>query len=223
MFRVKICGVTCEEDAILCADAGADAIGLNFYQASPRCIDVSAAKRISAQLPPSVAKVGVFVNMPLDEVATVFDAAGLDFVQLHGDEKPDAIAKLGGRPAIKAFRCKNGGAEQISAFLRECFDLGVQPAAVLIDAFVPGSYGGTGVVVDWRFVAQLRREMEELPMILAGGITPENVAQAILIAKPSAIDTASGVESAPGKKDPDLLRAFVENARYAFDQLPEST
>jgi phosphoribosylanthranilate isomerase len=223
LFRVKICGVTCQEDAMLCADAGVDAIGLNFYRASPRCIDVSTAKRISTDLLPSVAKVGVFVNMPLDQVATVFDAVRLDFVQLHGDEKPEAIRELGGRPAIKAFRCKNGGAEQIHAFLRGCLDLGVQPAAILIDAFVPGSYGGTGVVVDWKFVAQLRPEMDKLPIILAGGITPENVAQAILIAKPSAIDTASGVESAPGKKDSDLTRAFVENAKSAFGQLPEST
>ncbi len=223
MFRVKICGVTCPEDAILCADAGADAVGLNFYQPSPRCIDIPTAKRILAQLPASVARVGVFVNKPLDEVKAVFDEVGLDLAQLHGDEPPEAVLEMGSRPVVKAFRCRDHGSEQITQFLQRCCELAVQPAAILIDAFVPGSYGGTGVAVDWTFVAELRRQTHETPIVLAGGITPENVAQAIRIARPWAVDTASGVETTPGRKDPDLSRSFVCNARSAFDLLSESS
>ena len=223
MFRVKICGVTCPEDALLCANAGADAVGLNFYRPSPRWIDIPTAKRIAAQLPASVAKVGVFVNAPLDEVASVFDQVGLDLAQLHGDEPPEAMVELGKRPVVKAFRCRDHDGRQITQFLRGCRDLRVQPAAVLIDAFVPGSYGGTGVAVDWAFVAELRQQTQQIPIVLAGGLRPENVAQAIRIARPSAVDTASGVETAPGKKDSDLSQAFVDNARSAFDLLSAST
>ena len=212
MFRIKICGITSVEDALLAAEAGADAIGLNFYDKSPRYVTAEKAKEISDALPAGVAKVGVFVNsLPKGIIATV-NRVGLTAVQLHGDEGPDFLAGLGKLPVIKAFRCKESTLDSVKAFLDLCGESS-QPIAVLLDAHAPGNYGGTGQILDWAGLARERNKLLGLPLILAGGLTSQNVAEAISLARPDAVDTASGVESAPGKKDPEKVRPFVAAAK----------
>jgi phosphoribosylanthranilate isomerase len=217
MFQTKICGVTDLHDALCCSEAGADAIGLNFYPASPRCVSLDNARQIARALPAAVAKVGVFVNAPLDEILRISDDVGLDIIQCHGDETPQLIARLAGRPTIKAFRCRGQDTRPVLEFLRRCADLGVRPGAVLIDARCPGLYGGTGQTTDWSAVRELADLLDGVPRILAGGLHPGNVAAAIQAARPDAVDTASGVESSPGRKQPDLVRDFVRHAQDAFE------
>ena len=217
LFRIKICGITNIEDAIAVADAGADAIGLNFYSGSPRSVTPSQAQQIAAALPSKMTKVGVFVNSPADEVARLCEEVGLDVVQLHGDEPPEILGMLAPRVIVRAFRCRESGFESLIDYVGQCRDAGHAPAAVLVDAYQPGSYGGTGAVVDWHQVPNLAHELPDTPIVLAGGLRPENVAEAIRDARPAAVDTASGVESSPGRKDPKLVREFVRNALVAFD------
>ena len=219
VFRVKICGITTVEDALLAAAAGADAIGLNFYERSPRYVTTERAKEICDALPAGVAKVGVFVNSLAKGVLATSQRVGLDAIQLHGDEGPEILSALGDLPIIRAFRCKEATLDGVQAFLRLCG--GSVPSAVLLDAHAPGHYGGTGQVLDWEAIHRQRNKLAGLPLILAGGLTPENVADAIRIAQPDAVDTASGVESAPGKKDPAKVRAFVAAAKQAFATLGE--
>ena len=211
MFRIKICGITTVEDALLAAEAGADAIGLNFYERSPRYVTTERAKEICEALPASVAKVGVFVNsLPKGIVATA-ERVGLSAIQLHGDEGPDFLGLLGKLPVIKAFRCRESTLSSVRAFLDLCPESS-HPAAVLLDAHAPGNYGGTGEILDWQRLHAERHQLLGLPLILAGGLTPQNVAEAIRIAQPDAVDTASGVETSPGKKDAVKVRAFVAAA-----------
>ncbi len=217
MFRVKICGITDVHDAIAVANAGADAVGLNFYEGSPRFVTQSQARQIAAALPTHMAKVGVFVNSPADEVARLCDEVGLDVVQLHGDEPPKILGMLAPRVIVRAFRCGESGFEPVIDYVGRCREAGHAPAAVLVDAYQPGSYGGTGAVVDWHQVPELAIRLPDTPIVLAGGLRPENVAEAIRVAHPAAVDTASGVESSPGRKDPNLVRDFVRNALAAFD------
>jgi phosphoribosylanthranilate isomerase len=215
VFRIKICGITTAANALLAAEAGADAIGLNFYDKSPRCVTAERAKEICDALPAGVAKVGVFVNsLPKGIIATV-NRVGLTAVQLHGDEGPDFLAALGKLPVIKAFRCKESTLDGVKAFLDLCGESS-QPIAVLLDAHAPGTYGGTGQVLDWAALGKERNKLLGLPLILAGGLTPQNVAQAISLARPDAVDTASGVESAPGIKDPGRVSAFLKAANAAL-------
>lgn len=220
MFRTKICGVTDLQDALCCSEAGADAIGLNFYPASPRYVSPQQARQISQGLPAAVAKVGVFVNAAFDDIVRISDNVGLDVVQLHGDETPELVARLAGRPTIKAFRCHGRQTRPLLDFLRHCADLDARPCAVLIDAGHPGLYGGTGQTADWPAVRELADLLDGIPRILAGGLHPDNVAAAIWAARPDAVDTASGVESSPGRKEPRLVRAFVRNAQEAWGRLP---
>lgn len=215
MFRIKICGITSVADALLAAEAGADAIGLNFYERSPRYVTAERAKEICAALPAGLAKVGVFVNSLPKGIVAAAERAGLNAVQLHGDEGPDFLAALGSLPAIKAFRCRESTLNSVRAFLNLC-PASSLPIAVLLDAHVPGDYGGTGQVLDWQRLRAQRPQLLGLPLILAGGLTPENVAEAIRVAQPEAVDTASGVESSPGVKDAGKLRAFIASARSAF-------
>ncbi len=219
MFRIKICGITREDDARVTAQAGADAVGLNFYAKSPRFVELDQARRIVAALPTSVTKVGVFVNAPPDEVASTFDELGLDYVQLHGDEPAEMLADLGSRPVIRAFRFGPAEMEPVNCFLDQCRQIGCLPAAVLIDAFQPGQYGGTGQVADWHAVAGWHQQKTGVCLILAGGLTPSNVTQAIAAARPMAVDTASGVEWSPGQKDEGLVREFVIAAQAALAKL----
>ena len=217
MFRIKICGVTRPEDAAAAAAAGADAIGLNFYAGSSRCIDDERAMAIIAALPTGIAKVGVFVNA---EPACIRDKAarlGLDWIQLHGDEPADIIDQLSGLRVIRAIRLQG---DMRDAPDRRYFS---SAQAVLIDAYSPAAYGGTGTTVDWAAMHETTRLYAGSPIILAGGLTPENIGEAIGIARPDAVDTASGVESSPGIKDHVRIKDFVAAARQAFAILRRRT
>ena len=198
MVSVKICGITNLEDALLAADLGADALGFIFYPPSPRSVAPDAARAIIAQLPPFVTTVGVFVD---EEAATVKELAvgvGLDWLQLHGRETPEYCRSLD-RRIIKAFRIQDEKSLAGLAAYRGAAQ------AFLLDTYKKGQVGGTGETFDWDLAREARKYG---PVILAGGLTPENVAQAMDAAQPQAVDVASGVEAAPGKKDPEKLRAF---------------
>lgn len=215
MFRVKICGITTVEDALLAAEAGADAIGLNFYERSPRYVTSERAKEICEALPAGIVKVGVFVNSVGTEVLDTAERVGLTAQQLHEGRGPDFVPS--GLPKIRAVRCRDGALHDLLILLQqpECLD------AILLDAYAPDKFGGTGQVLDWEAIHDEREKLCVVPLILAGGLTAENVAEAIRIAEPDAVDTASGVESAPGKKDPAKVYAFVEAAKRAFAALSE--
>lgn len=221
MFRVKICGVTTPEDARTAAEAGADAVGLNFYPKSPRYLTPEAARAVADAVPAGVVKVGLFVNAPAETICRTFDELGLGLVQLHGDEPPETIAELGGRPVMRAFRLGPNGMRPVGEHLGKCELLGRMPELVLLDAFRKGTYGGTGEVADWSAAKTYRAigNPPLPPLVLAGGLTPENVAEAIRTVRPAAVDTASGVESAPGRKDPELVRRFVRTALEALESI----
>ncbi len=221
MFRIKICGITKPADARLAAEAGADAIGLNFYAQSPRYVSIEAAREIAAAVRPSVRKVGVFVNAAVDEIRATMAELALDLAQLHGDEPPDFLAALGGVPTMRVFRLGEDVAGDLAAaggYLAACHRLRAVPRMVLVDAARAGHYGGTGETVDWRLVAEGRRHLAGAPLVLAGGLTPQNVVAAIATVRPWAVDTASGVEESPGKKAAALVASFVAAARSALDR-----
>jgi phosphoribosylanthranilate isomerase len=201
---VKICGITNLEDALAAVEAGADALGFNFYRRSPRYVAPEEARRIAARLPQSVMRVGVFVNGgEPEEVARVADEAGLTAVQLHGDEPPEYCRALRERFVIKALRA---GADFEPESVVE-----YEADAILLDAFSGAERGGTGRVVDW---ALARRVRELVPrLFLAGGLSPENVGAAVGAVGPYAVDACSRLESAPGRKDSLRVRAFVAAAR----------
>lgn len=203
MVRIKICGITNLEDALLAAELGTQALGFIFYPPSPRSVTPDAARNIIAQLPPLVLSVGVFVNEEAAMVRELAAAVGLDWVQLHGRESPEYCRSLR-RRVIKGFRLKD--ADSLTALM----DYRGAAQAFLLDTFKPGQAGGTGQVFDWRLAREARAYG---PIILAGGLTPENVSQAIATAQPLAVDVASGVEASPGKKDPEKLRAFFTAVR----------
>ncbi len=203
-------------DARIATLAGADALGLNFYEYSSRCIPIAVAEQIAAEARDRSVKVGVFVNAAVEKVIETADRVKLDWVQLHGDEPPEMIAALGSRQVIKAFRIKGGDLSAAVSYLDECRRLGRLPDSVLLDGYQEGEYGGTGTVADWKAIGDARSVLGDLPLILAGGLTPFNVEEAIKAVRPVAVDTASGVESKPGQKDPMLLRAFVSAARKGF-------
>jgi phosphoribosylanthranilate isomerase len=204
-FVIKICGVTTPEDARFAAAAGADAVGINLWPRSKRYADDAAARAVVAALPPGVLKVGVFVNAPAAEVAARVASLGLDRAQLHGDETPAEFAGLGER-LIRVVRVR----DEASFAAAE----GWSPPLYLYDALVDG-FGGAGVTAPWPLIARLARR----PFLLAGGLTPENVADAIAATRPDGVDVASGVESAPGRKDPERVRRFIEAARAAAGKL----
>jgi phosphoribosylanthranilate isomerase len=203
MIRVKICGITNLEDALLAAELGADALGFIFYAKSPRHVAPETARSIIAQLPPFVAAVGVFVDEAAAVVQELAARVGLDWVQLHGQESPDYCRNLGCK-VIKAFRIQDEDS------LRRLAGYQGAAQALLLDTYKKGQVGGTGEIFDW----QLARKAKTYGrIILAGGLTSENVAQAIATASPAAVDAASGTEAAPGKKAPARLRAFFEAVR----------
>lgn len=200
--RSKICGITRVEDALAAAAAGADAIGLVFYAKSPRAVSVAQARQIIAALPPFVTTVGLFVDAGRDELRQILAQVPLDLLQFHGDERAEQCEGHG-RPYIKALRVKAGDdvAAQVARY--------PGAAGVLLDTFVEGVPGGTGLAFDWSLVpADLSK-----PVILAGGLTPENVAAAIARVRPYAVDVSGGVESAKGIKDADKVRAFIRAAQ----------
>ena len=216
MFQVKICGITSVDDALAVAQAGADAIGLNFYPRSPRHVTTDVARDILKALPAGVVKVGLFVDTPADEVCRLFDDLHLDLIQLHGDQPPEFLTHLGGRPVMRAFRVGPDGLRPVAEYLARCRMLAVLPTLVLLDSLVAGAYGGTGQRADWGVAKQYVAEPGVPPLVLAGGLTPENVADAIRTVRPAAVDVASGVESQPGRKDPAAVGAFIQAARAAF-------
>jgi len=228
LFRIKICGITNPADAQQAIDSGADALGLNFYSRSPRFITAKQATEISRQvrdtaLGRAATLVGVFVNEEQPALRALQSVAQLNSWQLHGDETPGFLKELVSQPGtpdlIRAYRCKENDLLAISRDLLECQKLGSLPTAVLVDAFAPNAFGGTGTVVDWNVVRVGRGQLFHLPLILAGGLTPENVAEAIRAARPDAVDVASGVESAPGKKDSVKVRDFIAAAKAAFAEI----
>jgi phosphoribosylanthranilate isomerase len=201
MVKIKICGITNLEDALLAAELGADALGFIFYSKSPRQVAPETARSIIAQLPPFVAAVGVFVDEAAAVVQELAANVGLDWVQLHGQESPEYCRNLG-RRVIKAFRIQDEGS------LGRLAGYQGSAQAMLLDTYKKGQVGGTGEVFDWH----LAREAKKYgPIILAGGLTADNVAQAIATALPDAVDAASGTEAAPGTKDPEKLRAFFKS------------
>ena len=206
MVRVKICGITNSEDAKRCAELGAHAIGLNFHPESPRSISPYAARKIIADLPPFVSTVGIFVNWAPEPVIVLTQALRLSFAQLHGDESPQVVAETAKKvPVIKALRV--GPKTPIPLFLKYH-----SASALLLDGARAGEFGGTGQTFDWQVA---RHASLTQCIILAGGLTPENVADAITTVRPYAVDVASGVEASPGKKDHGKLRVFFEEVNRA--------
>jgi phosphoribosylanthranilate isomerase len=220
MFRIKICGITNVDDALAAAAAGADAIGLNFYGQSKRFVDIAAAERISASLPGGVTKVGVFVNAVPNEIAAIADQLGLSWIQLHGDEPPQLLAQLPRSVSIiRAHRCGTHGLAPLQKYLADCQFHGRAPQAVLIDADAGGEFGGTGRTADWQRIASARDLLAKLPLVLGGGLTPANVAAAIMTVRPDGVDVASGVERTAGRKDAGLVQKFVTAAAEAFARI----
>jgi phosphoribosylanthranilate isomerase len=198
MTRVKICGIRRTEDAVLVAELGADALGFVFWPSSPRFLDPEEARTIVAALPPFVTTVGVFVDQPEAYVASVARLLNLGAVQLHGDEVPESYGRVPGR-VIKAVSVREG--QDCLAAVSAIPD-GV---AVLLDAHDPVKRGGTGRTIDWTQAASAAKLR---PIILSGGLTAENVGDAVRTVRPYAVDVSSGVESSPGIKDPEKLRAL---------------
>ena len=208
-MHVKICGLNSLDDALVAVDAGADYLGFNFWPKSPRYITREACAGIQAELRrrgAAVSTVGVFVNTPPAEVATVMEACGLDLAQLHGDEAPEHLTPLWG----KAFKAVRNPAAITSAELEALAAFSPREPTFLVDAPAPGQYGGSGQLADWQAAASLATRY---PIFLAGGLNPSNVAEAVARVKPWGVDVASGVESAPGRKDHNKIRAFVAAAR----------
>ncbi len=201
---IKVCGITRPEDGLRAAAAGADAIGIVFWPRSPRAVDVETARRIAAALPPFVVRVGVFVDAPRAVLCDVADAVGLDIVQLHGSEAPETLEGLS-RRVIKALRVRS------EADLETAARYAQRGATILLDAGKETSPGGTGERCDWSLARRARERVGSL--VLAGGLTPENVKEAIDTVRPAAVDVSSGVESAPGRKDAARLAAFVAAVR----------
>jgi phosphoribosylanthranilate isomerase len=199
--KVKICGIKTVTDALAAMEAGTDLIGFNFYPGSPRYIDVGQCRDIMSVMRTygHIAFVGVFVNAPMEVVRATLETCGLELAQLHGDETAEMLRGLEGK-AFKAFR-GIPDAGRVNGFA------GQGAPAFLVDASVKGLYGGSGVNADWDGAAEVARKY---PLLLAGGLTPENVADAVRRVKPWGVDVASGVESAPGKKDPGKMKAFVK-------------
>jgi phosphoribosylanthranilate isomerase len=200
--RVKICGVTRPEDAHAAVRLGADALGFNFWPRSRRFVTPEAAGAIVRTLPPGIATFGVFVDPSREEVLAALALSGVAVAQLHGDEPPVLCGSLP-VPVVKAIRVESAASlAQLASY---------EVRAFLLDAPSPG-YGGSGRVFDWTLAGEVARE---LPVILAGGLAPENVAEAVRTVRPLAVDVASGVESAPGVKDPARLEAFIRRAKEA--------
>jgi len=202
---VKICGITSPDDALAAAEAGADAIGLMFYEKSPRNISLKQAAEIAQQLPPYIIKVGVFVNAEEETISRAIGDCGLNILQFHGEETPE-FCQLFPVMTIKAFRIQN--VESLKLLPEYGTD------AWLLDAYVPHQLGGTGATFNWDLAIEAKN-LGRL-IFLAGGLTPSNVAEAIRKVQPYAVDVASGVESAPGKKDHAKVREFVRAAKQAL-------
>lgn len=205
MTKIKICGIKTLDGALAAIDAGADYLGFNFYPQSPRFIEQQTCANITSVLKkehPHIKLVGVFVNSSVEEIKEILDRCSLDLAQLHGDETVEFMESL----PEKSFKAFRGIPDHVNGFAR------VEPPALLVDASVKGVYGGSGVTADWDAAAELAKKY---PLLLAGGLTPENVADAVRRVKPWGVDVASGVESAPGEKDAGKMVEFVKAVRVA--------
>jgi phosphoribosylanthranilate isomerase len=201
---IKICGITNLPDALAAAEAGADALGFVFHQSSPRCVTLETAASIIRQLPPYLVKVGLFVDAPEDFVVQAISTCGLTLLQFHGEEPPEYCLQFG-LMSMKAFRIRDASSlDNLQDYATDAW---------LLDAWVPGKLGGTGETFNWELALQARGLGR--PVFLAGGLTPENVAEAVCKVRPYAVDVSSGVESTPGKKDHAKVRAFIQAVRDA--------
>jgi phosphoribosylanthranilate isomerase len=210
MIRVKICGITNLADAKAATDAGANSLGFNFYEKSLRRVSTADAAQIRSKLPKEIEAVGVFVNAKPADINSLRAFVRFDTAQLHGDETPNIVSRVASSlPVIKAFRVD-------ANFLLSTFDQFSDVFAFLLDAARAGQYGGTGQTTDWDFA---RRAAVSHRIILSGGLKVENVAEAICLVRPYAVDVASGVESKPGKKDHGRLKEFIDEVRRAEQQL----
>lgn len=211
-LRTKICGITRAKDAIVAADAGADAIGLNFYTKSKRFVDTHVAQQIADAVRDRVAIVGVFVNSTIEEVCDIAKRVGLSHVQFHGDEQPSVVAdiktRIAGTFSIRAVRVREDDFESAQSEINIWQNAGVD--AVLLDAAAAGAYGGTGERLNWKALRQLEFKV---PWLLAGGLDPDNVASAIAACGPAGVDVASGVELSPGIKNEELIFKFVSESK----------
>jgi phosphoribosylanthranilate isomerase len=207
--RVKLCGITRLDDAKLAADAGAWAIGLIFAEESPRRVDVAAAAEIGAAMRRRVEVAGVFLNTPLDEVVELADLCSLTLIQLHGDEGPTFCAEAAHRSGLKVIKAARVR-DRASVQALRAFRVGVD--FHLLDAYAEGAHGGTGITFPWELA---RERGDGPPLILSGGITPDNAVEAIAGVRPFAVDSASGTESAPGVKDPAKVTALMRAVEQA--------
>ncbi|MBX3268119.1 MAG: phosphoribosylanthranilate isomerase [Acidobacteria bacterium] len=206
MVKVKICGITNLEDALAAADLGADMLGFNFYEGSKRYVEPAVAAKIINGLDGRIDPVGVFVNADIDTIKRTVEATGLTAVQLHGDETPEfvhEVAETCGTPVIKALRVSPGFLVKL---IRE-----FSADSILLDVFSPAAFGGTGERFDWNIAVAAKEHTDRI--LLAGGLTPKNVAEAVELVRPYAVDVASGVEAGPRKKDAIKIKAFIRNAR----------
>ncbi len=199
--RIKICGITNQEDALYAVAAGADALGFVFYEKSPRYVLPETVQQIVSQLPPFVTTVGLFVNAGVDVIEQTVQLTGINVIQLHGDESPEEC-RFSATPVIKAVRVKD--ADSLAGIER------YRVSALLLDAWNDQQYGGTGESFDWQLARNLTGE---LPLILAGGLNPDNVAEAIRVVNPYAVDVSSGVEVSPGEKDHHKIHKFIQQVR----------
>lgn len=216
-LRVKICGVTRLGDVWLAARLGADAIGLNFAPESPRFLPTAEAEALLRKFPAWVDPVGVFVNLPMSEVFHFANDMGrIRTVQWHGEDRE--LTEAFPFQVIQAFQIRDRKSiQEMNSYLQACRDVGRMPTAILLDGYSPKQRGGTGKTAPWKLIAESKPT--DVPIILAGGLTPENVAEAVRIVKPYGVDVASGVEVNPGEKDSARVAEFIYNARLAASQL----
>jgi phosphoribosylanthranilate isomerase len=204
---VKICGITRADEAIAIVEAGADALGINFWPKSKRFIALEEARPWLQDLSGTVPRVAVTVNADDDELRRLHESGVIDWIQLHGDETPNRVRSLTqqGLPVFKALGVRDKSSLEAAA--------AHDSPTLLLDAYAPNEYGGSGATMDWALGATAVQEWPDRQIVLAGGLTPENVADAIRQVRPAAVDVASGVESSPGRKDIEMVRAFIEAAR----------
>jgi phosphoribosylanthranilate isomerase len=212
---IKICGITSVTDARMVASAGANAIGLNFFSDSPRCVGLDVATEIAQALPPFVDAVGLFVNASPAQIRETAHAVGVRTVQLHGQLSPQMVVDLSEFAVVPAFPLvDDSSVAAVESFVAECRRLGRLPAAVLVDAHVPDKFGGTGKTAPWHLARAVVQRCP-VPVTLAGGLTPKNVGEAVRAVRPWGVDVATGVEVAPGRKEVYKVSKFVEQVRQA--------
>jgi len=205
--RIKICGITHPDDALAAAELGVDALGFNFYRPSPRYVETAVAASLVRILPPFISSVGLFVDASADDVRAVLDAVPLTLLQFHGDESPEFCSQFG-KPFLKAIRMKLD-VDVTAEMARYASAVGI-----LLDAYRPGVPGGTGETFDWQRVPQPAAQ----PVLLAGGLTSDNVGAAIRATRPWAVDVSGGVEATRGRKDHEKLKAFFDAVRITDEE-----